>query len=51
MLLFEHTVKNNCKITTLKVQSEGRYLLLKKSFFKDYNKRLVGTDYTSFLSG
>jgi len=27
----------------LKVQSKRIYLLLKKSFFKDYNKRLVGT--------
>jgi len=34
----------------LKVQCKGRYFLLQKSLFKDYNKRLVGTT-TSFFPG
>jgi len=39
------SINNICKVTTPKVQnkSTGRYLLLKKSFFKDYKKWLVGT--------
>jgi len=45
MLLF--SINNICKVTMFKVQSKGRYLLLKKSFFKDYNKRLVGTTQVS----
>jgi len=37
------SINNICKVRTLKDQSKGRYLPLKKSFFKDYNKWLVGT--------
>jgi len=37
------SINNTIKVTTLKVQSKEGYLLLKKSFFKDYNKWLVGT--------
>jgi len=39
MLLFEPKQH----LQSYKVKSKGRYLLLKNSFFKDYNKRLVGT--------
>jgi len=35
MLLFEHNI---CKVTTLKVQSKGRYFILQKTILKDYKK-------------
>jgi len=35
------SIINICKVTTLKIQSKARYLLLNKFIFKHYNKRLV----------
>jgi len=41
------SINNIYKVTTVKVQSKGRYFLLKKLLFKDYNKRLEGTTQAS----
>jgi len=39
--MFEHKQHLQSYSTTLKVQSKGRYLLLKKSFLKDYTRKLM----------
>jgi len=41
------SINNRIKVTTLKVQSKGRYLLLKKRT----TKKMAGRDYTTFLQG
>jgi len=46
-LFYSLSINNICKVTTLKVQSKGRYLLLKKLLFKHYKKQLVGTTQAS----
>ncbi len=45
--MFGH--KTIYKVTNLKVHSKGRYFVLKKSLFKNYNERLVWT--TKLFSG
>ncbi len=47
--MFGH--KTIYKVTNLKVHSNGRNLVFKKSLFKNYNERLVWTNVTKLFSG